>query len=73
MRELELAPSQLPQSLPVSRVLPGRSVIDFRGQQFVDASAVEIDDLEAPTFHLNVIADVRYPAEVVEQEACTVW
>src|SRR5437660_1610231 len=55
---------------PASRICLGRSVTDFRGQQLVDAPAIEIDDLEAPTFYLNVIADILYPAEMAEQAAC---
>src|SRR5688572_19056847 len=33
----------------------GRSVTDFRGQHLVDAPAVEIEDLKAPTFCLDPI------------------
>src|SRR6185436_11551235 len=51
-----------------SRVCSNQSVADFHGQQLVDAPAIEIDDLEAPTLYLDAIADVRYPAELAEQK-----
>src|SRR6266487_6000921 len=70
MREPELTLPQLPQSASASRVCLCRSVTDFHGQQLVDAPAIEIDDLEAPTLYLDAIADIRYPAELAEQEAC---
>src|SRR4051794_17466864 len=53
-----------------SRVCLNGSVANSGSQRLVDAPAIEIDDLKAPTLYLDAVADIGYPTELAQQKTC---